>query len=249
MSEQPTTPQTDRAARKLEALWRQAELLERLSQAGERLALTIEAEAAEARAGGLPLREDAAMTFSRVARAVRMSVMLHAKLLRDMDELETRGEAKAREANDAAAEEQDRKDPLYRYKARVEHVVHRVARAHTGDEDEAQRLIDEAGERLDDDDIYGDLLARPIGELVALICRDLDLDPDWTRLAEEAWAKEEIATAPPGSPFLHLPHEVAGFGQSHAIDPDGPLAERSEEPAVEGEGRRTPPTTPDLDSG
>ena len=72
--------------------------------------------------------------------------------------------------------------------------------------------------------VNGDVRQRPVGELVALICRDLDLDPDWTRLAEEAWAKEEIASGVPSSPFLqqspsHPPPTAAGeAGPAFAFD-------------------------------
>ena len=44
-------------------------------------------------------------------------------------------------------------------------------------------------------------MSRPIGEIVALICKDLGLEPDWGRLAQEAWAQAEIADGDPGSPF------------------------------------------------
>jgi hypothetical protein len=45
------------------------------------------------------------------------------------------------------------------------------------------------------------LQSRLIGELVASICRDLGLSPDWPRLAEEAWAKKGIESGVAGSPF------------------------------------------------
>ena len=228
MSEPHATPQNDRAAYKLAALQRQAELLERLSLAAERLALTIEAEAAEARAAGAPVREDAAMCFSRVARAARMSVMLHGRLLCDMDEAQGLEEVRALQAEEARAEreavDEIKQDPAYQHKGRVEGIVHRVVKAHCDDDDEIDRLMHEASERLDDDDIFGDVRQRPVGELVALICRDLDLDPDWTRLAEEAWAKEEIASGVPSSPFLqqspsHPPPTAAGeAGPAFAFD-------------------------------
>ncbi len=83
-------------------------------------------------------------------------------------------------------------------------------------------MIEETGERLDDEDIYGDVASRPVGELVALICRDLGLDPDWTRLAEEAWAQDEIAEAPVGSPFNDLssarPPPFTGEGDHEVVE-------------------------------
>jgi hypothetical protein len=79
-----------------------------------------------------------------------------------------------------------------------------VIRAELGDADEAERLAETAWERLDHDDIYGDLTAQPVGEIIARVCRDLGLAPDWSRLAEEAWARDEIDSGAMGSPFLAL---------------------------------------------
>ena len=45
------------------------------------------------------------------------------------------------------------------------------------------------------------MLSRPISELIALICQDLGLAPDWPQLAEEAWAKAEIASGAAGAPL------------------------------------------------
>jgi hypothetical protein len=135
-------------------------------------------------------------------------------------------------------------------KMRVEGIVERVARSRLGDDDRAlDRLMTQAFERLGDDDIYGDVATRPVGELVALICRDLGLDPDWDSLAQEAWAREEIESGVESSPFANLNSArppliaaaIGGFGQSHAIDPDGPPVERSEEPGVVGAGQAHPP--------
>jgi hypothetical protein len=69
--------------------------------------------------------------------------------------------------------------------------------------------VGEAKERLDNDDIYGLVATRPIGELVAMICEDLGLDPDWDHLAAEAWARAEIASGAEGSPFLDCDDDEA----------------------------------------
>jgi hypothetical protein len=206
MTDQPSIPAEDRAAHREAVLQRQVALLEQLAEAGLRMALAIEGEATEAKAAGEPVRDDAAMTFSRVARAVRMTVMLQSKLIRDADEAQTRAavDPLSEEAMIAAAEEAMRLDPEgHMHKLRVERIFDRVAKSACGDDEERiGRLVIEAGERLDDEDLYGDILERPVGELVALLCRDLGLDPDWSRLAEEAWAREEIASGALSSPFL-----------------------------------------------
>lgn len=69
----------------------------------------------------------------------------------------------------------------------------------------AEHLAREACDRLDDDDIYGDLLSRPVGELVAMVCKDLGIEVDWEALSDEAWALAEIESGAAGSPFLAWP--------------------------------------------
>jgi len=41
----------------------------------------------------------------------------------------------------------------------------------------------------------------PVSEIIAHICRDLRLEPDWPQLAEEAWAQDEIASGAPERPW------------------------------------------------
>jgi hypothetical protein len=159
--------------------------------------------------------------------------MLHSRLIKDMDEALAR--AAARSPDDILRDEADealRLDPAgHMQKFRVERIVERVARAACGDDDDRiDRLVAEAGERLDDDDIYGDLLAHSVGELVALICRDLGLDPDWGRLSQEAWARAEGITperpplfaAPPGgegAPFAPLSSDPGAEAEAGALSP------------------------------
>jgi hypothetical protein len=225
MNERAAIPNHDDPAAWAQAvLRRQVERLDELAELGMRMAQAIQAE----KAGG------AVTVFSRVAKVVRLCGLLQARLIKDMDEARRRAliYAPMTEQADALAEtrERARLDPAHEHKARIEKIVERQVKAlHRDDEEEVERLMLEACERLDDDDIYRDVLNRPVGELVALICRDLGVEPDWPRLAEEAWAQDEIAAAPPGSPFLHLPREAAG---------GGPLAE---ERAVEGAGGYGPP--------
>ncbi len=46
-----------------------------------------------------------------------------------------------------------------------------------------------------------DCSRRPIGAVIALICKDLGATPDWERWAGEDWALEEARTRAPGSPY------------------------------------------------
>ena len=65
-------------------------------------------------------------------------------------------------------------------------IVERVAGCERDDLDEVEPLVEETPERLDQDDLNGDTLSRPVSELVAMICKGPGLSPAWPRLAEEA---------------------------------------------------------------
>jgi hypothetical protein len=231
---EPLPCTADQDAWAQDVLRRQCALLEQLGEAGLRMAQAIERQASEAAAGSATAPTpptEAAMAFARVARAVRLTALLQSKLVQDLMRLQASAAKAVADAEAEANAAQAPSDPTYRHKARVEAIVERVARAGADDEEEVDRLVAEAGERLDDEDIYGEVLDRPVGELVALVCRDLGLDPDWTRLGEEAWAREEAASGDPRSPFAPLPLDgevrVLGEGErSNGSGGEGPVAVR-----------------------
>ena len=131
-----------------------------------------------------------AMAFARTARAVRLTLMLQAKALEDMGRLNL----------PEAPQYRPFMDPTAVRKARVERIVARIVRtAHGEDGERIDRLMIEAAERLDDEDLTREVLARPLGDLVAEVCRDLGLAVDWERLAQEPWAVDERDD--PRSPF------------------------------------------------
>jgi hypothetical protein len=173
------------------AALRELTLLDELADYGRDIARAI-AQRVQAAEADEPVAElqAAAMAYARVARAVRLTVMLKAKLV---------GRPAGAEADAETDGGNDSEDVR---KFRVERIIERVARArHADDDDEVERLTTEAAERLDDDDLYGGVLERPMSELLALICRDLGLPLDWPRLAGEAWAQQEIAGGQPGWPL------------------------------------------------
>jgi hypothetical protein len=185
---------------------RQLQVLGELAELGLDIARAIARQAASQAPGEAPaetppettrapqvVKGDISLAYARVARAVRLTLALQSRLLQDLqawDEVATRHLQGGR--SNAARER----------KARVRRILHRVIDAEVGDAADGDRLAGEVRERLEHDDIYGDVLARPVGELVAMICRDLGLSPDWIGLAEEAWAQDEIAGGQAGSPFI-----------------------------------------------
>jgi hypothetical protein len=181
---------------------RQIEGLGRLAEAGLEVALAIEqlAKAVTAETGVTTADVAPALAaFARVARAVRLTFMLQSKLIKQLQDWDSH---RAYLASSAAWQaERERGKQADQRKAQVERIVERVAKGDRDDADEVERLVDETRERLDQDDIYGDVLSRPVSELVAMICRDLGLGPDWTRLAKEAWARDEMACGEAGWPL------------------------------------------------
>jgi hypothetical protein len=191
---------------------RQLAMLERLADIGmviaEGMARRVLASAEETSAES---HHDISLAYARVAHAVRQTVMLEQRLRR-----ERRHEADAAQSQEMrlslATQEEVREQ--------IEGVIGRVVQAQHGDSHRADRLRDEAHERLEDEGLYGDVLARPMSEIVADICRDLDLNPDWTCLAREAWAVDEVERGDIGAPLAALPREGDEIGRGG----DGPAA-------------------------
>jgi hypothetical protein len=149
---------------------RQLQVLGRLAEAGLEIAVALEAQA---KGGEAVVQGDVAMAYNRVARAVRQTVMLQSRLIEDLQEKET-GRAGRKAAARASA-------------ARIVRGV--IDEDRSNDAERAERLAAEAAERLREED-FSDLLARPFGEAVAEICKDLGLEPNWLALAEDCAAAE-----------------------------------------------------------
>jgi hypothetical protein len=182
---------------------RQLETLGRLAEMGMALAAAITQRATADEPGSEADLRHAPMDFVRVSRAVRMTFALQSRLIADFKGGGA-GSARAEAPDDGPIEviwRDDVADNDVVQKRQVRGIVRRLAEAASLESEAAERLVLEAGERLEDDRIYRDLTQRPLGEIVALICKDLGLEPDWDRLAGEYWAKAEIERPPPGSPY------------------------------------------------
>ena len=113
---------------------RQLQMLGELAELGLEVARIVErrAKAVEAGTSDADL-QGVAMAYARVARAVRMTVLLQSRLISDLENHE------ASAARDAAialrAEDRARLAPHEEHKARVERIVERVAKAQVDDED------------------------------------------------------------------------------------------------------------------
>jgi hypothetical protein len=194
----PPCPADDEAEWTRALARRQLELLGELAEIGLEIARAVERQAQEpAAAPG-----DAPLAYSRVSRAVRLTLMLQSKLIEALTASDKDAGAARAAAEAEAAKTREMQDPAYQMKARIEAIVARVAgRRLRRDGQAVERVLRESAERLDDEDLYGDLLERPVSELVARLCKDLGLDPDWAELAEELWAVREVESGHIGWPL------------------------------------------------
>jgi len=196
----PDDPPADPdAARRRALLDRQLERLDQLIAAGMDL---VQGLAAQAEGGPKVVEGDVALAYSRVSRSVRMAMLLQTRLAAEP-------EAEAAEPKTTyftwLEPENSIAERTAARKERVEQIVEDLARREQGDDEAAEHIRREAAERLERDDLYGEVLARPISELVFEICRDLNLAPDWPRLARQPWARREMADGKAGAPLkAHL---------------------------------------------
>ena len=161
-------PTPDCPARARALIEGQIAMLARLAEIGMAIAEAAgrraAAEAQDGAAGRPEAASNPALEFARVARAVRMTIALQARLAKDLSALDRAGAAALASEADTCRE-------------RVQRQVERVLGARCEDEDEAEQLASDAWERLTDED-DADLAARPVAEVVARICRDLGLSPE-----------------------------------------------------------------------
>jgi hypothetical protein len=189
--------------------------LQRLDQVIEAGMGMISALAAQVAGTGPQVVEgDVALAYSRFSRAVRQGILLQTHLLAEPEEKPER-EAKASRAKDDDDREmtvtwlEPEQNKREGRRERVAQIVERMARSDGEPEETVERLYNEAAERLEMLDVYGDPAFRPISELVAEICRDLGLNPDWAVLATHPWAQKEIALDE--RPTDDCLHEEAGW--------------------------------------
>ena len=210
MSASATSPASPDAAadRRRSLLDQQLERLDQMAQAGTDL---IQALAAQAAGGPKVVKGDVSLAFGRVSRAVRMAILLQRRLIDETvsREADRDGEDDGRALDEAAdvgpGTIPDRHD-----------LVEDIAGREGDAPERAERIERETAERLERDDLYGLVHARPVGEIVVDICRDLDLEPDWPTLAQEGSAQVAYVTRNPGAPLAAV---MRGASHSHARAP------------------------------
>jgi hypothetical protein len=125
-----------------------------------------------------------ARAYDRTARAVRLAILLQSKLIRQLQDWD-------RQTASLGVSQDRRKAEIQRAAAER-------------DREQAEHIERLTGDRLEQDDIYKEVNSRPVSELIAMICQDIGLDPDWPRRTQDAWVQKEAAGAGGGSPFAAL---------------------------------------------
>jgi len=215
--------------------------LEALADMGGDLARLVHRQAheradAETR-GAAPGGPDLGLVFARIARAVRQTWALHDRFDRERQAREDESEAQraARVTADMQKKASAQADMRLRGAIRMntvrealEGVLDARVEAEVGADDpvpdELNDLYEALDERLTDPKDKDDFADLPISQLIARVCKDLGIIPDWNLWAGEEWAIEEAEARTPGSPYA-APHyeafwpEEAGGGDEVRDDP------------------------------
>jgi hypothetical protein len=163
----------------------QLHLLGQLAEAGLRIAEALKREATGEAPRTMPLSA-IALAFSRVSRAVRLSVMLSAKL--SADAVRARAEAaphpQAALTDEAPSLQDIEASSDSETVAAADDAAERADLAEESEQesaDTAERAEREGAERLDrpDREDFRHLLVLPPAEVIDIIRRDLGLPPDW----------------------------------------------------------------------
>jgi hypothetical protein len=181
-------------------------------------------------------RSHPGLVFARVARAVRMTIALQSRLMKDLAALD-RADAVAERAR--TTKRRTRLAQLIEDAARAKLDAQRESGSRfwadeDAIEDEIETLTSEAYERLIDAE-DGDLWGRPFNEVVAGVCKDLGLPPDWT-------ARIAASVQPPPD----LPSPSMGEGSGMGVSAERPTEQAREAPPAplpESPERSPPPWT------
>ena len=221
--------------------FRRLRALEELADMGADLARLVLRQAHErAEAGEAPAditktgAIDLGLVFARIARAVRQTWALHDRFDRERQARADECEAirAARVTADIEKKASARANMSLRgaismttVREAIETVLDARVDAETGEDDpvpdEIHDLYEALDERLTDPKDKDDFADLPISQLIARVCKDLGMVPDWNLWAEEEWAVEEAEARMAGSPYAPPHYEAAwpeGVGGSGSGD-------------------------------
>ena len=165
---------------------------------------------------------DAGLAYSRISKALRQALMLHAKFEEDSykTQQERAAEAAARQAKEAQRAAAIQAGAKAKQKRQVEQAVKIAMEAELARDGEAfdyGGVYGELLERLDDYDDYSDFGNKPVSETVESICKVLGLTFDPALWEDEPWAIEEAKAE--DSPAADRP-DTANDDEDDAEDED-----------------------------
>ncbi len=218
---------------------RQLRLLRELAEIGMDIARAVRAEAlaredAAVEGAAAPARSrfagaDLGLVYSRVARAVRQTLALETRVSDEIETVRVERERRRQTASEIA-----RHDRQIDIRGFVAEAIEAEGDSSDWSETKVERLLNDLDERLEDGD-YDDTLAdAPIADLVARICFDLGLTPDWRIWNDQDWAIQYLKD--------HTPTDIGAERWLHTGLEDGP------DGGTDG-GSADPPDAPASDSG
>ncbi len=180
-------------ARTRAALERGLEVLSELVEIGLGIARALGRQAA----GKSPVVDgDVGLAFSRVSRAVRMTVMLQGQVIKDLEALDQA----ANDENERRA--QAASDPHAAKRETVRQVVGRMILDQHHEIDYVKRIAGDCRDMVESETV-DDLLSLPVSDIVGIICWNLNLSPDWTLRMQEPWVQDEIDSGHVGESIEH----------------------------------------------
>jgi hypothetical protein len=191
----PTDPSLERTDRHLRTLQELAEIGMEMARLLRDEASCFAHRASQGRASqdrtpGDPERRsapDLALQFARIARAVRQTVALEARLVEERAAFDERVAQAARRQADHLTAERKKQGAARKLKATV--LVEQIIQADVdrdGESERAEALFDDLCAFVVDSRTDADYADRPVGEILLQICKDLGIAPDWSLWPEAA---------------------------------------------------------------
>ena len=172
---------------------------------------------------------DGGLAYSRISKALRQALLLHAKFEEDSykTQQERAAEAAARQAKEAQRAAAIQAGAKAHQKRQVVQAVKIAMEAELAENEEKfdyGGVYSELLERLDDYDDYSDFGNKPVSETVASICKALGLTFDPALWEDEPWAIEEAKAKSAGSSTVEWPdtaNDDEDDGEDDDTDPFG----------------------------
>ena len=196
-----------------------------LRDVGERVAAAATAPTGEKAEGEGP-PADAAGDFAKISRALRLTLDLEARFdeaLRALQAgkavaLKERRESRLRRDADAERERREARREKVIAQVSIAIAIARESESEAGDSERSEALE----ERLDKDEAYGELIDRPLREVVGQLCADIGLAFDPAGWRENGWPEPPISG--PGARSRWSPFRTASPRPIMIAYPDDPEA-------------------------